>query len=208
MPTINYYDPYNVASAAAAAAKYNGIQSTPTTSTTEVATATIVLILVAVIIGVLLVYWATEFGMMFFFYSLDPKNRPRNIYESNENNCKDLCCIYINRGIIKSCCPSVLALKEGETEEAQLFIKPDANTTKLDIVHTNSRFMPPTTTNYNNMLAPIPEYELEERMPLKEEDERARLIEIVGNHHHHHHDGRSNHNNSRRASLFFMHYTR
>jgi hypothetical protein len=57
------------------------------------ATATIVLVLVAIVICVLLVYWAAGFGMMFFYYSLDPDDRQRNIYESNEYNCKDLSCI-------------------------------------------------------------------------------------------------------------------
>jgi hypothetical protein len=153
MPPLNVHDTYNVASAVV---KYTG---TPTPMP-ELATSTIVLIVVAGVIGLLLAWWLTQLGMMYFFYSLDPHARPRNIYESGENNCTDLCCIFINKHVIQCCCPSLLA------HEADLFIKPDANTQKFDIVHTGSRF-----TNANNSmplsalhmqqqyrLAPIPEY--------------------------------------------------
>ena len=86
--------------------------ATTATTASSISGGTLLLIIMGAVLAFMFLYWVTQFGLMYFYYSLDPEDRPISIYDSQENNCNDLCCIYCNKSIIRYFCPNLL-LKPG-----------------------------------------------------------------------------------------------
>jgi hypothetical protein len=120
-------------SAGASSYYYNTYPATTTTTTTaDVSGTTLVLVLVCAVVGLGLLYWASQFCLMYCYYKNDAGDRPNYIYGSNENNCNDLCCIYTNKSIIRHFCPELLA-HDGK-EDPAMFIKMPPPTTVVGVV--------------------------------------------------------------------------
>ena len=112
-------------SAAPAPNYYDGSATTHTVDVSgQVSTGTIVAVLVCIVVGIALLYWVTQFCLMYCFYKLDPIDRPIRIYDGNQNNCNDLCCIYTNKSIIRHFCPDILTKNDSGNTPVFLNMKP------------------------------------------------------------------------------------
>ena len=98
-------------------------QSAPTPAmvdaSSQVSGSTVAVIFACAVVGFLLLYWVSQFALLYFYYKNDATDRPNSIYDSNENNCNDMCCIYTNKSIIRWLCPDVLT-KAGD---ASLYVQ-------------------------------------------------------------------------------------
>ena len=103
---------------------YPATTTTTTTTTADVSGTTIAIVFVCAVVGLGLLYWLSQFCLMYCYYKNDDGDRPNYIYGSNENNCNDLCCIYMNKSIIRHFCPDILTKNDSGNTPVFLNMKP------------------------------------------------------------------------------------